>query len=129
MNFVYCDCRFEPIFLLAVCEPCGIGPLVRVQVGYDRAGVGTKFALKRVRIGFKREKISVWAEDFVFVDGTCSDFGEEKFPDAGRAARAHGMDAAVPMIHVSDDADSVRGGGPDGEVGSGYACHGVEMRA
>ncbi len=56
---------------------------MRVQVGYDRAGVGTKFALKRVRIGFERKKISVRAENFVFVDGACGDFGEEKFPDAG----------------------------------------------
>src|SRR5260370_2651219 len=110
-------------------EPCGIGPLMRMQVGYDRAGVGTKFALKRVRIGFEREKISVRAEDFVFVAGARGDFGQEKFPDAGRAARARGMHAAVPMIHIAHDADSARGGSPAREVGSDYACHGVKTHS
>ncbi len=39
------------------------------------------------------------------------------------------MDSAVPMIHVADDADAACGGGPNSEVGSGYASDGVEMRA
>src|SRR5260370_36937778 len=102
-------------------EPCGIGPLMRMQVGYDRAGVGTKFALKRVRIGFEREKISVRAEDFVFVDGARGDFGQEKFADAGVAASPHGMHAAVPMIPMAADADSAPAVGRDGEVGSDMA--------
>ena len=39
------------------------------------------------------------------------------------------MDAAVPVIHVADDADAASGGRPNGEVGSGYACDGMQMSA
>ena len=103
--------------------------MMRIEIGDDRAGLGTKFAAEGVRIGFEREKISVGAENFVFVDGAFADFGEEKFPDAGRASRTHGMDATVPAVHIAYDADTFCCRGPDGEVGSGDASDGVEMRA
>src|ERR1700719_3892443 len=99
-----------------------------MQVGYHRAGVGAQFALKGVWISFEGEKISVWTENLVFVDGACSDFGKKEFPDAGGAAGAHGMDATVPMVHVTDDADAPRGWRPDGEVSSGHAGDGLRMR-
>jgi hypothetical protein len=100
-----------------------------IEIGDDRAGFGAEFAAEGVRIGLEREKISVGAENFVFVDGAFADFGEKEFPDAGRAAWTHGMHAAVPAIHNADDADAFCGGGPDGEVGSGNSSDGVEMRA
>ena len=70
-----------------------------IEIGDDRAGLGAKLAAEGVGIGFEREKISVGADDFVFVDSAFGDFGEEEFPDTGGAARTHGMDAAVPAIH------------------------------
>src|SRR5258707_9063144 len=39
------------------------------------------------------------------------------------------MDAAVPMIHVTDDADAASGRRPDGEIGAGNSGDGVEMCA
>src|SRR5258707_1527771 len=39
------------------------------------------------------------------------------------------MDAAVPMIHVTDDADAASGRRPDGEIGAGDARDGVKMCA
>jgi len=100
-----------------------------IEIGDDRAGFGPEFAAESVRIGFEREKVSVRSEDFVFVHGAFGDFRNEKFPDAGRAARTHGMDAAVPAVHVADDADALCGGSPDGKVRAGDACDGMEMRA
>jgi len=85
--------------------------------------------LESVRIGFQREEITVRADNFVFVNGAFAEFGEEEFPDAGRATRTHRMDAAIPVIHVADDADSARRGSPDRKMRSGYACDGVEMSA
>ena len=115
--------------MFALLDPGVVVPLVRFEIGDDRAGLGAEFAAKSVGIGFEREKVAVGAEDFVFVDGAFGDFGEKEFPDAGRAARTHGMDAAVPAIHYPDDADAFRGGRPDGEMSSGNPSDGVEMRA
>lgn len=39
------------------------------------------------------------------------------------------MDAAVPMIEISDDADALRVGGPDGEVDAGDSGDFAEVRA
>lgn len=100
-----------------------------IEIGDDRAGLGAEFAAEGVRIGFKREKIAVGAEDFVLVNGAFGDFREEQFPDAGRTAGPHGMDAAVPAIHVTNDADAFCGRSPDGEMSAGNASNGVEMRA
>src|SRR5258707_1596246 len=129
MDFVNGDGRLEPIFLLAVGHPTGVSPLVRVQIGNDGAGVGAQLGLESVRIGFERKKIAVRAENFVFINGAFADFGEEKFPDTGGSARTHGINAAIPVTHVADDADAASGGCPYGETCSCYACYGVEMRA
>jgi len=115
--------------LFALFEPRRVSPLVRFEIGDDGAGVGTKFSTKGIGIGFERQKITVRAEDFVFVDGAFGDFREKEFPDTGGAARAHRMDAAVPLIHVANDADALCGRGPDGEVRSGDANNRMEMRA
>ena len=69
------------------------------------------------------------ADDFVFVDGAFGEFGNEKFPDAGRAAGAHGIDAAIPAVKVADDADALGAGGPNGEMNAANAFERFEVRA
>src|SRR5258705_1362658 len=102
---------------------------MRMEIGYYGASVGTKLGLESVRIGFEREKISLRAEDFVFVNGAFADFGKEKLPDAGGSAGTHGMDATVPAIHVANNADATCGRSPHSEMRSRYVCDGVEMGA
>ena len=58
------------------------------------------------------------ALDLVLVDLALAEIGDEDLPDPGGAAIAHRMPAAVPVIEVADHADSLRVGGPDGEVDS-----------
>src|SRR5258706_532347 len=129
MAFVNGNWRFKPVFLLTLGDPGGVVPLVGIKIGDDRAGFGAKLATEGVGIGFKREKNSVRAEDFVFVDRAFGDFGEEEFPDAGRATRAHGMDTAVPAIHIADDADARRGRRPYGEMCAGDTGDSVKVCA
>jgi len=114
---------------LAVLKPGGVVPLMRFEIADDGAGVGAQLGAEGVRVGFEGQKISVGAEDFIFVDGTLADFGKKKFPDAGRPARTHRVDAAVPVIHIANDADATRGRRPDGEARSGNAGDRVEVRA
>ena len=129
MNFVNGDWRFKPICLPTVLEPSGIVPLMRFEIGDDGAGVGAQLRVEAVGIGFEWEKISVRADELVFVDGAFGDFGKEKFPDAGRAPRAHGMDTAVPVIHITNDADATSGRRPDGEMRAGDTGDSAKMRA
>src|SRR5205814_8389810 len=129
MNLVNGNWRFEPICLLALLEPGGVVPLMGFEIGDDGAGVGAKLRMEAVGIGFEWEKISVRADELVFVDGAFGDFGKEKFPDAGRAPRAHGMDTAVPVIHITNDADATSGRRPDGEMRAGDTGDSAKMRA
>lgn len=69
------------------------------------------------------------ANDFIFVNGAGAELGKEQLPDAGRAAIAHGMDAAVPAIEVADDADATSAGRPDGEVHAGDTIDGFDVGA
>ena len=67
------------------------------------------------------------ALDLVLVDFALAEVGNEDLPDPGGAAIAHGMPAAVPVIEIADDADSLRIGGPDGEVDSAKPSMGSDM--
>ena len=110
-------------------DPLGVGPLVGVEVDDDRACVRANLASERIRIGFKREHCAVCADNFVFVDGTFAELGNEEFPDSGRAARAHGIDAAIPPIKVADEADAASAGRPDGKMHASDAFQCLQMRA
>jgi len=119
MDFVDGDGRFEPVFLRAASDPVGIGPLMVIEAGHDGAGIGAEFRAEGVGIGFEGKNVATGAYDFIFVDGAFGKLGDENFPKTGRAARAHGMDAAVPMIEVAHDADAFCAGSPNGEVNRG----------
>ena len=120
VDFVNGDGRFEPVFLVGAARSRRSRSTdVVSRLPTTEPVLGRSSRAKGVGIGFEREKIALRADDFVFVDGAFADFGEEKLPDSGRAARTHGMDAAVPVIHVADDADAFGGGRPDGEMRSG----------
>src|SRR5260370_42226232 len=96
-----------------------VGPYVRIEIDDDRAGIGAKFGAERVGIGFEREHGAACADNFVFVDGAFAAFGDEKFPDSGRAARTHGIDAAIPVVERANDADRCGAGSPDREMRAG----------
>ena len=61
------------------------------------------------------------ALDLVLVDLALAKIGNEDLPDAGGAAIAHGVTAAVPVIEIADHADALRVRGPDGEVDAAKA--------
>ena len=56
------------------------------------------------------------ALDLVLVDLALAEVGDEELPDPGRAAIAHRVAPAVPVIEVADHADPLGVGRPDGEM-------------
>ena len=93
----------------------------------DRGRSGPNLRGEAVGIGLENEIAVVAALDLVLVDFTLAEVGNEDLPDPRRAAIAHGMSAAVPVIEIADDADPLRVGSPDGEVNSAKALMGSEM--
>ena len=80
------------------------------------AVLGRSLGGEAVRIGLENEIAVMAALDLVLVDFTLAEIGNEDLPDSRGAAIAHGMPAAVPVIEIADDADSLRIRCPDGEV-------------
>src|SRR5258708_987119 len=129
MDFVDGNSRLEPVSLRAAREPIGVLPFMVIEVGNDRAGVWAKLGAEGVGIGFERENVAVWADDLILVDGAFVEFGNEDFPQAGRATSAHRMDAAVPAVEISPYADALSAGGPNGEVNAPDAFDGNHISA
>jgi len=104
-------------------------PDVILKIGNNGARVRAKFGAESVGIGFQRKQIPGGASDFIFVDRALADAGNEKLPNTGRAARAHGMRAAVPGVEISDKADAAGGRRPDCKIHAGDAVDGFDVRA
>src|SRR5690348_11894965 len=114
MNLVDGDGLLEPVGFCTLGNPGGVGPLVHIEIRDDGAGGRADLGAKGVRVGFKRDHVSIGADDLVFVDGTLVELGDEEFPDAGGAASAHGVGATVPLIEIADYADAASAGRPHG---------------
>ena len=82
----------------------------------DRGRLGPQLGGEAVGVGLLDEIAVVPALDLVLVDFALAEVGDEDLPDPRRAAVAHRVPAAVPVIEVADHADSLRIRGPDGEV-------------
>ena len=95
-----------------------------LQIGDDGTGVWAQLGAKRIRIGFERKHVSRRADDFKFIDGAFGKLGKKKFPNTRRTASAHGMDAAVPAIEVTNNADALGARGPNGKVNAANAFEG-----
>ncbi len=129
VHFVNRNGLLEPVSRGPLLYPVRIVPGMFVEPRDDRAGVRPQFRGKTVRIGFQRQNIILRADDFVFVDDPFVVVGDEKFPDAGIAARTHWADAAVPAVEIANHADAARVGSPEGKVHSGDAFKRLHMRA
>src|SRR5258708_17376126 len=101
--------------------PVRIVPGRLAEPRHDRAGVWPELRAETARIGLQRQNVVLRAANLVFVNDAFGKFGHEEFPDAGGAARAHGIYAAVPAVAQSDDPDAPGVGSPNGEVNAGYA--------
>ena len=74
----------------------------------------------RVRLG---PSGAVGAEDLELVAVALGHARDEELPDAGGAQRAHGVDRAVPLVEVTDEADRARVGRPHREGGAANGSH------
>ena len=121
MDFVDGQRRLEPVFLGATRHPRRVSPGIVVKARDDRTGVRPELGAKAVGIGFERQDRTIRRDDLVFVNRAFVELGREEFPNAGGAARAHQVHAAVPAIEVADDADAARARRPDGKVHAAHA--------
>src|SRR5277367_96984 len=119
----------QPIARCTRCDPSGILPLMFVNISDDGCIVRPLFSCESVRIGLQSPRTADARSNFEFVDGALTETGDEDFPDAGFAAKAHWMDATVPEIEIADDADAQRVRRPYPEVDAANARHLADVRA
>ena len=94
-----------------------------------RSGGRAQFGFEGERIGFERQAYAIGSDDLVFVGPSGADVGNEQFPDAGVAAVAHRVPAAVPFVEIAYDRYTPRIGRPDGEMHARRAFMVDEMGA
>ncbi|CAB4958041.1 unannotated protein [freshwater metagenome] len=81
---------------------------------------------ERVRVELERP---VLGADLVLVGLAVADAGDEELPDAGRAERAHRVQAAVPAVELAYDGDRARVRRPHREGGAALAVELGDVRA
>ncbi len=82
----------------------------------DRGVLRTHLGTPRKGVGLQRLKVAMRSDDFELVGRAGADVRGEDLPDAGVAAKAHDVTAAVPVVEVADDGDAAGIRCPDGKV-------------
>ena len=91
--------------------------------------------VRRRHLRRERDRIRLDAQpavlraDLELVRRALLDARNEELPDAGRAERAHRVQAPVPRVEVADDGDRARVRRPDGERRAGDAVDLAHVRA
>ena len=116
MNLVDGDRLVETLAFGARGDPFLVVPGKIGDVPHDRGRLGPQLRGEAVGVGLLNEIAVVAALDLELVDFALTEIGDEELPDPGRAAVAHGVAPAVPMIEVANHADSLGVGCPDGEM-------------
>jgi hypothetical protein len=77
-----------------------------LAAGITAALLGTLFELPRERVGLDQHGAGIAVANLELVQIAGSQAGDEQFPDAGTAARAHGVYAAIPVVEAADHRDA-----------------------
>lgn len=128
MHFVDAHGRIVGIRAVAALHPFRIVPLVAFQIEHHAAGLLPVLGIEGKWIGLEHE-FAMRSAHFKFVVRALVDARDKNFPDAGGEHFAHGVNASVPVIPVTDDAYPLSVGSPDGEMHAGDAVFFLKVRA
>lgn len=101
--------------LLTVIHPIAVIPVIVIDVIDHRCGIGSFFGIKSNRVGFYQD-IILLRFDLKFIKLALADTGNKNIPHAAGRMLAHYIDAAVPVVEISDHADTFGIGSPDGKT-------------
>jgi len=127
MDFINGNRPVAAVSGLAILQPMIIVPLSPSEITNNGCGGRRVLGAETHRICLRRQNNTVERPDFVFVTGTLPHFGQEGFPDTGRATSPHWMAMPVPMIEIADHGDPGSIGRPDGEVSAGNPLYFEKM--
>ena len=96
--------------------PVVVAPAVPGRASHQAGGAGTEFAGAGVRIRLDQQSPAVCVAQFELVTAL-ADSGNEQLPDALAGMAAHGVTTPVPVIEITNNADPLGIGRPDGEQG------------
>ena len=109
-------------------HPVAVAPLVALELGDHRAVGGPQLHREPVGIGLE-QRAPVARADLVLVGGAGADARDEQLPDAGRAARLHGVAAAVPEVERAHHAHALGVRRPHRETRAGAGHRAPRVRA
>ena len=119
---------FGPLLAGAILHPALVRPGESPEVVDDRGGLLSVLAIESERVALQAD-LPVVSLDLKFVVAAFFDSGDKNFPDTAAKQFAHGLDAAVPVVEITDYADALRVGGPDAEDRALHAIDFGEMRS
>ncbi len=123
VDFVDVHRRVQPVPRCARLHPAGVAPDVAGRCRYDGGGARPQLEALRARIGLHHHLAGGPVADFEFVQVAGSQAGNEQFPDAGAAARAHRVHASVPVVEAADHRDPLGVRRPHRETHAVDAIH------
>src|SRR5208283_1803879 len=101
MHFVNAYRGIKCLVFFARSHPFSIVPLVAVQVPDNGSRFGAQLGQETERIGLYRRVALVAGLDFIFVEITLSQTGDEEFPQTGSPSRPHGVASPVPLVEIT----------------------------
>ena len=129
VDFINGDGRVRALGGGAPGHPFGVRP-GGFGAGRDDGGRrGWNFGCPGDGVGLERQGVPLRSGDFVFVDRTGGDSGDEQVPHACAGVKAHGAAAAVPGVEAADHGHAARIRRPYGEADAGHAVHLGRVRA
>ncbi len=129
MNLVDRHRLAQPVPLRSLAHPFAVRPRERALLRRDRRRRRPVLEQRTERVGLEEQLARLAAEDLVLVELAGAQLRNEQLPDAGVAAHAHRMVAAVPVVERADDAHALGVRSPNGEAGARDAVDRELVRA
>ena len=124
MDFINGDRRIKAVSLLTILR---LDNLLR-QAANQRCGIRTHLRFEGIRVGFNAQ-LAVGVNHLEFIKLPVVRPGDKQLPDAGFPTQAHRVAAAIPVVELADNGDTLGIGRPHGEPRAGNAVHGIGMGA
>ena len=118
----------KSIIFFTIVHPVLIFPVIVVQIINYRCGFGADFAPEGQRVRFDQNVIFL-SFDFIFINFAFINSGNKNIPHAAGRMLAHHINAAVPVIEISDNGNTFGIRRPNGKTDTAHAVHFLHMRA
>ena len=128
MQFINIHGGVQPVAFCSRLKPFLVAPGMPGRRNDHSRTAGALFKALCKGVALHHDLPAVAVEDFKLVQVTCVQTGNEQFPNAGLATRAHGVQATIPVVETADNGNATGIGCPHGESHAFNAIQGDGVR-